>query len=325
MAVGAVAKATFQRKKVVTEVIPEDVSRAKAGAWLTLISPITEWAGLKGDALRYRRQQLRIQQEETLVRLANEVHRKMADEQVARPVPPKILVPALEKASLESPADAFMIDRWANLLASAATKGTVEPRFVSILGELSGSQAFALERIAFNAYESKRYPARCFFDAPFDLGQEFWVSEEVDAFLKLRFRLFKDAERCGEILELFFERPGCLLSLIDIFVDSDRHYQWSGKGSGLDGRYVPGEEQDRSILESLGLIRRGFFHLEHRMQRSSKPISIRVVYHYLTELGVQFCAVCCRERVGDLNAIDDKSRASGVNALDEQGLGREWT
>jgi hypothetical protein len=42
------AVASFQRKKHVTEVIPPDVTRAKAGAWLDLISPVTEWAGLKG-------------------------------------------------------------------------------------------------------------------------------------------------------------------------------------------------------------------------------------------------------------------------------------
>jgi hypothetical protein len=38
-----VAKATYQRKHSTTEVVPPDVTRAKAGAWLDLISPITEW------------------------------------------------------------------------------------------------------------------------------------------------------------------------------------------------------------------------------------------------------------------------------------------
>jgi hypothetical protein len=65
----ASAKASYLRKKVITEIIPPDVSRTKASAWLTLISPITEWAGLKGDALKYRRQQLRIQQKETLLKI----------------------------------------------------------------------------------------------------------------------------------------------------------------------------------------------------------------------------------------------------------------
>jgi hypothetical protein len=87
----ASAKAIIQRKKVITEVIPPDVTRAKAGAWLTLISPITEWAGLKGDALRHKREQLRIQQEITLQRIAIELSKKIGNRTVVRPVPTKIL------------------------------------------------------------------------------------------------------------------------------------------------------------------------------------------------------------------------------------------
>jgi hypothetical protein len=74
-----VARATYQRKHSTTEVIPPDVTRAKAIRWLDLISPITEWAGLKGDALRHQRQQLRIQQDIALEQLAETVHAKMAN------------------------------------------------------------------------------------------------------------------------------------------------------------------------------------------------------------------------------------------------------
>src|SRR5580704_17210450 len=116
--VEAVAKATYQRKKTTTEVVPPDVTRAKAGAWLTLLSPITEWAGLKGDALKFRRRLLRIQQEETLLRIAQSVRAKLADAHISRPIPRKILVPALEKPSLEDATDDVMVDRWANLLSS---------------------------------------------------------------------------------------------------------------------------------------------------------------------------------------------------------------
>lgn len=143
----AIAKATYARKRHVTQIIPPDVTRAKAGRWLDLISPITEWAGLKGDALRYRRQQLRIQQESSLVRLAEMLSSKIAGREVRQPVPLKILVPALEKASLENPEDVYMIEKWADLLAASATQPNVPPHFVSILAELSGSQARLLEKI----------------------------------------------------------------------------------------------------------------------------------------------------------------------------------
>jgi hypothetical protein len=149
----ATAKVSFERKKLITENVPEDVSRAKAGAWLTLLSPITEWAGLKGDALNFKRKLLRVQQEETLVRIASRVREKLADGEITRHVPRKILIPAIEKASLEEVDDDVMVDRWASLLASAAQDVKVQPRFVGILEELSGAQAECLERVAFNKME----------------------------------------------------------------------------------------------------------------------------------------------------------------------------
>ncbi len=161
----AVAKATYQRKKTTTEVIPPDASRAKAGAWLTLLSPITEWAGLKGDALNFQRRLLRIQQEETLLRVAQSVREQLVAATVTTPVPRKILVPALEKASLEDAADDTMIEQWANLLASAAQDVKVQPRFVGILGELAGTQARCLERVAFNRYTNFNFPAAEFADS----------------------------------------------------------------------------------------------------------------------------------------------------------------
>src|ERR1041385_1985766 len=97
----ATAKASFEHKKSVTQVIPPDVTRARAVRWLDLISPITEWAGLNGDALRYRRDQLRIQQEAALEILAKSIREKMRGRKIVHPIPPKILVPGLEAASLE--------------------------------------------------------------------------------------------------------------------------------------------------------------------------------------------------------------------------------
>src|SRR4051812_14734047 len=156
--VEAVAKATYQRKRTTTEIIPADVTRAKAGKWFDLISPMTEWAGLKGDALRYQRQQLRIQQEDSLARLAELLREKTQHLDSIRPVPNKILIPSLEKASLEDPSDETMIEKWANLLASAAQEVPVQPRFVGVLAELAGSQAECLEHVAFSNSELSDFP-----------------------------------------------------------------------------------------------------------------------------------------------------------------------
>ncbi|MGT2501009.1 hypothetical protein ACVOMS_09695 [Bradyrhizobium guangxiense] len=42
-----VAKATYQRRRFTTEVIPPDVTRAKASAWLDLVSPLLNGQDLK--------------------------------------------------------------------------------------------------------------------------------------------------------------------------------------------------------------------------------------------------------------------------------------
>jgi hypothetical protein len=144
--VGAVAK--IERKKTITEIIPEDVTRAKASAWLTLISPITHWAGLKGDQLAFKRDLLRIQQDETLDRIARRTLARLANSKsVPEPVPPKFLIPFLEKASLEDP-DSDLIGLWANLLASAAIQ--YNPHFVhfsNIISQLSSKQGELFERL----------------------------------------------------------------------------------------------------------------------------------------------------------------------------------
>lgn len=136
----AIAKATFERKKTITEIVPPDVIRAKAGRWLDLISPITEWAGLKGDALRNRRAMLRVQQEAALEVLAASIKEKMGQRQVVEPIPAKILVPALEFSSLEDP-NSPLIDWWANLLVSGATGMSLRPYLVDLMKSIGPEEA----------------------------------------------------------------------------------------------------------------------------------------------------------------------------------------
>ena len=112
--VGASAK--YEVKKNVTEHVPEDVTRARNTAWLTLLSPFTQWAGLIGDRLAHKRQLLRIQQEEALEAVFAQAAPRLALlKRPVEPIPVKFLVPFLENASLEEP-DSELIRLWANLL-----------------------------------------------------------------------------------------------------------------------------------------------------------------------------------------------------------------
>jgi len=61
------------------------------------------------------------------------------------PVPAKVLIPMLEACSLEQEKD--MIDRWANLLATAASANSIPPVFVQVLSSLSPAEARLLDSL----------------------------------------------------------------------------------------------------------------------------------------------------------------------------------
>jgi hypothetical protein len=137
---------SFNRSKKITEHIPEDAARAKVHAWLDVISPITEWAGLKGDALRRKRELMRLEQEASLVALGQKLKEKLEGKTIT-PLAPKVLIPSLEKASLEPP-DSEMIAKWANLLAAEALDPSDDARTcVSIFGELGHYEAEIMDSI----------------------------------------------------------------------------------------------------------------------------------------------------------------------------------
>lgn len=320
----AVAKASFERKKIITENIPEDVSRAKAGAWLTLLSPITEWAGLKGDALNFKRKLLRVQQEDTLIRIASKVREKLVDVEITRHIPRKILIPAIEKASLEEVDDDVMVDRWASLLASAAQDMRVQPRFVGILEELSGAQAKCLERVAFNRWEEFNYPATIFEDSSLDFSShnvQRHFGPAIDGLLNADVRKIPPSDLDEAIASALeqriiygFCRPGvllrsCFLTLRDEATSFYEIYD-TVRDTGIRAH------NDLSILESLGLIREVAFTCDVTVGGNLAEISL--YYWHLTDLGVQFCWVCSSARVQEMEERGRKS--SGKNLRSQNSL-----
>jgi hypothetical protein len=194
------AKIIRQRKHSITEVIPPDVTRARASAWLDILSPITEWAGLKGDALRYQRQQLRIQQDEALDRLAEIVRRKMRSRDVSTPLPPKIVVPALEAASLESPSSP-LIEWWANLLVSGATGTEIRPYLINLMKAIGPQEVECLNKIWTGLSSKKDYISGDFnlpLRAAFKLKR--WLEVEL---VKIKGRTFTSDDYLTTFLGIF--------------------------------------------------------------------------------------------------------------------------
>ncbi len=138
--IGLSARASLEAK-VSTE-IPAQSTGQLVDALTDLFRPFTERRGLKADLIR-------LQREDVLIEIAKKVYRRLEIENAApSPVPIKFLIPFLEKASLEDK-DGFLIDRWADLLASSSLHPeNAHPRFVQILSELTGDEAKLLREIA---------------------------------------------------------------------------------------------------------------------------------------------------------------------------------
>ncbi len=148
LAVKAIAKAqvgaSYHVTKKVSETIPADVTRAKSERWVDLFSPITEWTGLQGDRIRFQRIQLRIQQDATLKKLAESVREKIGSREIKHKLPPKLLVPALESASLEEP-DSPLVQWWADLLVSGVLDGKTRLYFTDLMSKIGLEEAGYLE------------------------------------------------------------------------------------------------------------------------------------------------------------------------------------
>jgi hypothetical protein len=130
--------------------VPEEATGRLVTSLTDIIRPFTEAQGLRAD-------QIRLQREDVLIEIAKKARLRAELEKIdIQPVPNKLLVPFLEKASLEIE-DKEMQDRWAALLLSTS-KGfhARHLTFVDILSRLSSVELLLLEEVCFS---EKNFPA----------------------------------------------------------------------------------------------------------------------------------------------------------------------
>lgn len=281
--VGAVAKASYQRKRTVTEVIPPDVTRAKAGAWLDLISPLTEWAGLKGDELRNRRELLRLQREDVLSEIAIRARARIGSIHPSRPVPNKFLVPFLEKASLEDPSSS-LVDMWANLLVSASEQfESYHTHFVSVMAQLSAKQGHILKAIIGTNDKHE-------LEIAADNIRMWFVQHRIrDQMYRL---LYEKVEKEREQLRTEDISNTLQEALNQIGVDpvyvsfEDMDKKESYEVETEWATFKDADEVDFSILDAVGLIRRvdAYFRIGEW--------EFELIYYHITELGYHFAVSC---------------------------------
>ena len=197
-------------KSGISIVVPQRSTGRLVDALTDLIRPFSEARGLKAD-------QIRLQREVVAIEIAKRAKERLAAQNAAaHPVRSKVLVPLIEAASTEDLDDEFMIDKWANLLASATQENKVEPRFVGILKELTGRQPTLLDRLARN--NSERFPNHeaLLADAALTL--------DVNHTRRFINNLFRQRFAKPELNEVFqdiadeLDRPGCAIMDIMIFM-----------------------------------------------------------------------------------------------------------
>ena len=269
----ASATASYQHSKRITEVIPPDVTRAKVGAWLTLISPITEWAGLRGDQLRHKRDLLRIQQESVLTKIAQQAKEQLVRENwKTEPVPTKFLVPFLERASLEDE-ESELCKRWADLLVSAATG--YDPsmiRFSAVLAEIGPGEVALLDRIV--KRPRGKWPLHFIEDVPLTFSN-MDPSFEVNRLLELK---QTDEEALRAIVE-GLEYPGTICTYVAVNDWEEVPDEWTSN-----------DEDIASNLVSLGIL-----HLVNGLSSKIGEFQWYVCAYALTSFGFRFLKACDRE------------------------------
>lgn len=271
------AQLSISHQKKITEHIPEDVSRAKAAAWLDIISPFTEWAGLKGDALRHKRDLLRLQQEETLAVLARSIRNKI--KHISNPLPNKFLIPFLEKASLEQPDDPI-VELWSNLFLSAAEE--YNPHYIhfqSIISQMSKIQAEIFSR-SVNTDNAHTL----------ELSMDFIRTEIKDAedhiYNYMNYKIGKgeiDTKTICDAVYAAFDRPG--IFFVYAAVITPDQIQWD-IDPGPNG-YNDKNEIDCEILCALGLLRK----IETEIV-TFRSYEINAILYTVTPLGAEFAKAC---------------------------------
>jgi hypothetical protein len=267
---------SIRRSKEITERVPEDVTRAKAHAWLDVISPVTEWAGLKGDALRHKRELMRLEQEVSLSRLGEKLKERLEGEAIT-PITPKVLIPALEKASLENP-DSEMIERWANLLAEEALNPSDDTRTcVSILSELGVNEAEILDGIQRRLAEN-----------------DLWAEDKVEmryatisTFLKEKYGDFQSNIKRHYDGELSIEELnaalGSLLDKAPVWIYSFRLSLSPSDSKEMSVMFNADQQVALDILEYRNLIRKQ----EYMELLGARPL-LTIRWFDLTSLGIRF-------------------------------------
>lgn len=168
--------------------IPSDASGRAVHSALDAVSPFTESLGFVGDLVRHLRSDEVITKIFTLARNILKSRGKKPE-----PVPRKLMVPLLEKASCED-LESELIEMWANLLAQASTEyDSSLITFCDIISRLGKREAEALKKIV---GEIKRASGLKTY-SPLDFSEDWFMNQLEFNFTEIQTSLNDD--ECDEL------------------------------------------------------------------------------------------------------------------------------
>lgn len=275
----AKAEAKYTRTTEISVSVPEDVTRAKAEAFLDAISPLTQGLGLIGDWIGDKRERLKLHRLQSLEKIANKARAQVEQQQVEpKPIPVKALIPILDRASLEEADDETLTDAWAALIASASLEYDPEViAFSRVLSELSPRECLILQRVFGERWgwvRGKRPPAamRAFFE------------REAEIKSMLRSAVVGGDVSVFEKLQRFVDPAMPMEFTVALTRGTSQHANWTDKLLKLP--FYDQNELGYQLLEAQGLIQvRG---QSYPWMTGETPVAVDWVE--LTDLGSRFVA-----------------------------------
>lgn len=246
------------------EIPTEKVGNA-VDAILDTFSPFTQGMGLIGDHLRFHR-------EKVIIRIG-ELAKKRADNEglKIKPVPPKFMVPFIEKASCED-LEGEIINQWAFLLNKASTEyDSILLSFVDILSRIGSREVKLLSEIhSLNPVTSKAVP----FLSGFKLGM---MDVLISKFLKTE--KIKLPEENGPIVP------------ISISISSPQPDSKNEGGEEILGEYVTSQFYFKNELSFNMLCKENIFRFTE-VYKVSANRSFKLELVEITPFGIAFIEAC---------------------------------
>lgn len=269
--------------------IPKKSMGRLVDALTDMLRPFSEDRGLRAD-------QIRLQREDVAIEIAKKARVRLEIEGAPiGPVENKILLPLIEKSSIEDISDTAMLDRWSVLLANAATSDHVQPRYIQILSELTSRQANLFEKIMLNENKYFPNPEQYFLDSG-DAYSSPRIRDAIHSTLLDKKKIIDIESFFNEIFGML-DRPGCVIFDVVIFRKENEMYSMN-----IGDCYIERDENfelDLEILESLGLTRKVSIFTKTKFHED-----IQLFYYHATELGVRFFSTVDR-REGRLTKLSD--------------------